>query len=66
MIALDRALEALAAGDARKAKVIEFRFFGGLSVEETVEVQHVLPETVKRDWCLAKLWLLRDLEGEAS
>jgi RNA polymerase sigma factor (TIGR02999 family) len=64
VVALDRALEALAAVDARKSRVIELRFFGGLSVEETAEVLEVSPDTVKRDWRLAKLWLLRELEGE--
>src|SRR5688572_18494367 len=64
VLALDRALDALAELDARKSKVIELRFFGGLSVEETAEVLHVSPDTVKRDWRLAKLWLLRELEGE--
>ena len=64
VVALDRALEALAAIDARKSRVIELRFFGGLSVEETAEVLHVSSDTVKRDWRLAKLWLLRELEGE--
>ena len=64
VIALDRALEALAAVDPRKSRVIELRFFGGLSVEETAEVLHVSPDTVKRDWRLAKLWLLKELEGE--
>jgi RNA polymerase sigma-70 factor, ECF subfamily len=63
VIALDRALEVLAAVDARKSRVIELRFFGGLSVEETAEVLHVSSDTVKRDWRLAKLWLLRELEG---
>ena len=63
VLALDRALEALAAVDVRKSRVIELRFFGGLSVEETAEVLHVSPDTVKRDWRLAKLWLLRELEG---
>jgi RNA polymerase sigma factor (TIGR02999 family) len=62
MLALDRALEALAAVDVRKSRVIELRFFGGLSVEETAEVLHVSADTVKRDWRLAKLWLLRELE----
>jgi RNA polymerase sigma factor (TIGR02999 family) len=66
VVALDRALEALAAVDARKSRVIELRFFGGLSVEETATVLHVSSDTVKRDWRLAKLWLLRELEGEAS
>jgi RNA polymerase sigma factor (TIGR02999 family) len=65
VIALDRALEALAAFDMRKSRVIELRFFGGLSVEETAEVLHVSSDTVKRDWRLAKLWLLRELEGGA-
>jgi RNA polymerase sigma factor (TIGR02999 family) len=64
VVALDRALEALAAVDPRKGRVIELRFFGGLSVEETAEVLHVSPDTIKRDWRLAKLWLLRELEGE--
>jgi len=64
LVALDRALVALAAADIRKSRVIELRFFGGLTVEETAEVLHVSPDTVKRDWRLAKLWLLRELEGE--
>jgi RNA polymerase sigma factor (TIGR02999 family) len=64
VVALDRALEALAKVDGRKSEIIEFRFFGGLTVEETAEVLHVSPDTVKRDWRLAKLWLLRELEGE--
>ena len=62
---LDRALHALAEVDERKSRVIEMRFFGGMSVEETAEVLHVSPDTVKRDWRLAKLWLLRELEGRA-
>jgi RNA polymerase sigma-70 factor (ECF subfamily) len=64
LLALDRALETLAAQDERKVHVIELRFFGGLTVEETAEVLRVSPDTVKRDWRLAKLWLLRVLEGE--
>ena len=63
VVALDRALDALAAIDVRKSRVIELRYFAGLSVEETAEVLHVSPDTVKRDWRLAKLWLLRELEG---
>jgi RNA polymerase sigma factor (TIGR02999 family) len=66
VVALDRALEALEAVDIRKTRVIELRFFGGLSVEETAEALHVSPDTVKRDWRLAKLWLLRHLEGEGK
>jgi RNA polymerase sigma-70 factor (ECF subfamily) len=64
VLALDRALEALAAVDARKGRVIELRFFGGLSVEETAEVLHVSTDTVKRDWSMAKLWLLHELKGD--
>jgi RNA polymerase sigma-70 factor (ECF subfamily) len=64
VLALDRALEKLAALDDRRSRVVEMRFFGGLSVEETAEVLHVSADTVKRDWRLAKLWLLRELQGE--
>ncbi|MEO5896488.1 MAG: sigma-70 family RNA polymerase sigma factor [Vicinamibacterales bacterium] len=64
VVALDRALEALAKVDPRKSRVVELRFFGGLSVEETADALHVSPDTVKRDWRLAKLLLLRELEGE--
>ncbi len=62
-VSLDEALNALAALDERKSKVIELRFFGGLSVEETAEVLKVSPETVMRDWRLAKVWLLREMTG---
>ena len=62
--ALDDAMEALAKFDERKSRVIEMRFFGGMTVEETAEALHVSPDTVKRDWRLAKLWLLRELEGD--
>jgi RNA polymerase sigma-70 factor, ECF subfamily len=61
VVALDDALQALAALDARKAQVVELRFFGGLSVEETAETLEVSPTTVARDWRLAKVWLLREL-----
>lgn len=61
LVALDEALSALAAIDDRKSRVVELRFFGGLSVEETAEVLQVSPETVMRDWRLAKSWLLREL-----
>lgn len=64
LLALDRALDKLAVADPRKARVIEMRFFGGLTVEETAEALQVSADTVKRDWRLAKLWLLRDLEGD--
>jgi RNA polymerase sigma factor (TIGR02999 family) len=63
LIALDAALTALAAFDARKAQVVEMRFFGGLSVEETAEALKVSVDTVMRDWKLAKAWLLRELSG---
>jgi RNA polymerase sigma factor (TIGR02999 family) len=62
LIALDDSLKTLAAFDARKSKVVELRFFGGLSVEETAEVLKVSPITVMRDWGLAKVWLLRELD----
>jgi RNA polymerase sigma factor (TIGR02999 family) len=64
LIALDHALERLAAVDPRKSRVVEMRFFAGLTVEETAEALHVSGDTVKRDWRLAKLWLLRDLGEE--
>jgi RNA polymerase sigma factor (TIGR02999 family) len=64
LVALDEALKALAAVDARKSQVVEMRFFGGLSVEETAEVLKVSNETVLRDWKLAKSWLRRELSGE--
>jgi RNA polymerase sigma factor (TIGR02999 family) len=63
VVALDDALCALARIDARKAQVVELRFFGGLSVDETAEVLHVSPDTVLRDWRLAKTWLLRELSN---
>lgn len=63
LIALDDALQALAAVDQRKSKVVELRFFGGLSVEETAEVLDVSSETVQRDWRMARAWLLREMGG---
>jgi RNA polymerase sigma factor (sigma-70 family) len=66
IVALDDALKALATFDQRKSQVIELRFLGGLSVQETAEVLNVSPETVMRDWKLAKVWLLRELSGEAN
>jgi RNA polymerase sigma-70 factor (ECF subfamily) len=62
-IVLDDALNALARLDARKVQVVEMRFFGGLSVEETAEVLKVSPVTVMRDWTTAKAWLYRELGG---
>jgi RNA polymerase sigma-70 factor, ECF subfamily len=63
LVALDEALDALAQIDERKARVIELRFFGGLSVDETAEVLHVSAVTVMRDWTTAKGWLYRELTG---
>jgi RNA polymerase sigma factor (TIGR02999 family) len=63
LVALDDALNALARLDARKVQVVEMRFFGGLSVEETAEVLHVSPVTVMRDWSAARAWLYRELAG---
>jgi RNA polymerase sigma-70 factor, ECF subfamily len=65
LVALDDALQALARFDPRKSQVVDLRYFGGLSVEETAEVLHVSSETVTRDWRLAKAWLLRELSGHA-
>jgi RNA polymerase sigma-70 factor, ECF subfamily len=65
LLALDDALNGLARIDARKSQVVELRFFGGLSVEETAEVLKISRETVKRDWNFAKLWLLREMDGGA-
>jgi RNA polymerase sigma factor (TIGR02999 family) len=61
LVALDDALQVLAALDERKSRVVEMRFFGGLSVQETAEALHVSPDTVKRDWKFAKAWLLQEL-----
>jgi len=66
LIALDDALNRLAKLDGRKSRVVEMRFFGGLSVEETAEVLQVSAETVARDWRLAKAWLLREMRGKAD
>jgi len=64
LVALNDALKVLSAQDARKGQVVELRFFGGLSVEETATVLKVSPETVKRDWKFAKSWLRRELNRE--
>jgi RNA polymerase sigma factor (TIGR02999 family) len=61
LVALDDALKALGEVDPRKSKVVELRFFGGLSVDETAEVLKVSPDTVLRDWRLAKAWLAREM-----
>jgi len=66
LLALDEALDRLLLIDERKAKIVEMRYFGGLSVEETAEVLGVSAITVHRDWKLAKAWLLRDMKPELS
>jgi DNA-directed RNA polymerase specialized sigma24 family protein len=58
---LDDALKALAVFDERKSQVVELRFFGGLTIEETAEVLKVSPDTIMRDWNVARLWLHREL-----
>jgi RNA polymerase sigma-70 factor, ECF subfamily len=63
LVALDEALTRLATMDERKSRVVELRFFGGLDVKETASLLKVSPETVMRDWKLAKVWLLRELSG---
>lgn len=65
LVALDEALDKLTAIDARKGKVVELRFFGGLSVEETAEALHVSAVTVMREWSMAKAWLYNSLNHEA-
>ena len=65
LVVLDEALQALARFDSRKAQVVELRFFGGLSVEETAEILKVSPITVMRDWSTARAWLYREMKGES-
>jgi RNA polymerase sigma factor (TIGR02999 family) len=66
LVALDDALIALAAVDPRRVRVVELRFFAGLTIEETAEVLKVSPDTVVRDWRLAKVWLHRELKKGSS
>ena len=66
LVALDDALRALAEIDPRKGAVVEMRFFGGLTIDETAQALQVSPDTVMRDWRLAKVWLLRELHGPAT
>ncbi len=66
LVALDDAMNELARLDPRKVQIIEMRFFGGLSVEETAEVLKLSPATVRRDWSIAKFWLYRELGGGTS
>ena len=64
LIALDDALNRLAKMDEQQAKIVELRYFGGLTIEETSEVMGIAPATIKRDWKLTKAWLFRELGGE--
>jgi RNA polymerase sigma factor (TIGR02999 family) len=66
LLALDEALTRLATLDPQQARIIELRFFGGLTVEETAEVLSISPATVKRDWNMAKAWLTREVRKEKS
>jgi RNA polymerase sigma-70 factor, ECF subfamily len=66
MLALNEALVSLSVVDPRKGRVVELRYFGGLSVAETAEVLGISPETAKRDWKMAKAWLLRELTGNTD
>jgi RNA polymerase sigma factor (TIGR02999 family) len=66
LIAVDRALNALAELDAQQARVVELRFFGGLTLEETAEALELSPATVKREWAIARAWLLREIDGTPS
>jgi RNA polymerase sigma factor (TIGR02999 family) len=65
LLALDEALERLAAMDPEQARLVELRFFGGLTVEETAEEMKISPATVKRHWTIASAWLARELEGNS-
>src|SRR5579864_6511693 len=64
ILALDDALMALSEIDPRKSRVVELRFFGGLTMDETAEILNVSPDTVLRDWKMAKVWLMRELEKQ--
>jgi RNA polymerase sigma-70 factor (ECF subfamily) len=61
LVELDEVLQALAAKDERKSKVVELRFFGGLGTDEVAEILGVTPQTIRRDWRLSKAWLLREM-----
>ena len=65
LVALDEALDRLAALDAEQARLVELRFFGGLTIEETAEAMAISPATVKRHWTVARAWLARELEGSS-
>ena len=64
VLALDEALDTLARMDGRKSRVVELRYFGGLEIEETAEALGVSVDTVKRDWRMARAWLIAELTGK--
>jgi len=66
IVALDEALDRLAEIDQQQSRIVELRFFSGLTVEETAEVLAISPATVKRDWSMAKAWLHREISGEVE
>lgn len=66
LVALDDALRGLAGVDARQARIVELRYFGGMTIEETAETLEISPTSVKREWRTARLWLLRELRSAAS
>ena len=66
IVALDQALERLARIDEQQSRIVELRFFSGLTVEDTAEVLGISPATVKRDWSMAKAWLHREISGEVG
>jgi RNA polymerase sigma factor (TIGR02999 family) len=66
LVALDEALKRLAEADPRKSQIVELRYFGGLSVEETAEALKVAPRTVRREWSLARAWLYRELSKRVT
>jgi RNA polymerase sigma factor (TIGR02999 family) len=66
LVALDDALQALAAIDARQSQIVELRFFGGLSIEESAQILNISPATIKREWATARLWLHRELRRAES
>ena len=66
IVALDDALTALSEFDAQQSKIVELRFFGGLTVKETAEILEISPATVKRDWRMAKAWVARELQRDAD
>jgi RNA polymerase sigma factor (TIGR02999 family) len=66
LLALDEAIDRLAALDADQARIVELRFFGGLTVEETADAMGISPATVKRHWTIARAWLARELESETD